>query len=88
LLQDKLGADVSLRALKQLLIERTEGNPFFLEESARTLIESGALDGRRGNYRLVAPITTIALPVTVQSYWRRASTGSGPKTSGCYNPHR
>ena len=67
LLQDKLGADVSLRALKQLLIERTEGNPFFLEESARTLIESGALDGRRGNYRLVAPITTIALPVTVQS---------------------
>ena len=42
LLQDKLGAEVSLRALKQLLIERTEGNPFFLEESARTLIESGA----------------------------------------------
>ena len=24
------------RALKQLLIERTEGNPFFLEESVRT----------------------------------------------------
>jgi predicted ATPase len=67
LLRDKLGGDVSLQALKQLLIERTEGNPFFLEESARTLIESGALDGRRGNYRLVAPITTIALPVTVQS---------------------
>ena len=67
LLQDKLGADASLRALKRLLIERTEGNPFFLEESARTLIESGALDGQRGNYRLVAPITTIALPVTVQS---------------------
>ena len=67
LLRDKLGADASLRALKQLLIERTEGNPFFLEESARTLIESGALDGQRGNYRLVAPITTIALPVSVQS---------------------
>ena len=79
LLQDKLGADVSLRALKQLLIERTQGNPFFLEESARTLIESGALDGRRGNYRLVAPITTIALPVTVQSVLAARIDRLGPE---------
>ena len=79
LLQDKLGADASLRALKQLLIERTEGNPFFLEESARTLIESGALDGRRGNYRLVAPITTIALPVTVQSVLAARIDRLGPE---------
>ena len=79
MLQDKLGADASLRALKQLLIERTEGNPFFLEESARTLIESGALDGRRGNYRLVAPITTIALPVTVQSVLAARIDRLGPE---------
>jgi len=79
LLQDKLGADVSLRALKQLLIERTEGNPFFLEESARTLIESGALDGGRGNYRLVAPITAIALPVTVQSVLAARIDRLGPE---------
>ena len=79
LLQDKLGADASLRALKQLLIERTEGNPFFLEESARTLIESGALDGQRGNYRLVAPITTIALPVTVQSVLAARIDRLGPE---------
>ena len=79
LLQDKLGADASLRALKQLLIERTEGNPFFLEESARTLIESGALDGGRGNYRLVAPITTIALPVTVQSVLAARIDRLGPE---------
>jgi class 3 adenylate cyclase/tetratricopeptide (TPR) repeat protein len=67
LLQDRLGDDTSLHALRQFLIERTEGNPFFLEESARTLIESGALIGRRGDYRLVTPLTAIALPVTVQS---------------------
>ena len=79
LLQDKLGADASLRALKQLLIERTEGNPFFLEESARSLIESGALDGQRGNYRLVAPITTIALPVTVQSVLAARIDRLGPE---------
>jgi class 3 adenylate cyclase/tetratricopeptide (TPR) repeat protein len=67
LLQDRLGADASLRALKQLLIERTQGNPFFLEESVRTLIETGALAGQRGDYRLTTPLTAVALPVTVQS---------------------
>src|SRR2546426_3944442 len=42
-LQALLGDDPSLEALKPLLIARTEGNPFFLEESVRTLVESGVL---------------------------------------------
>ena len=83
---DRLGDDASLRARKQLLIARTEGNPFFLEESARTLVESGALDGRRGNYRLVAPMTNIALPVTVQSVLAAHIDRLAPKESGCCNP--
>ena len=40
----------------QLLIARTEGNPFFLEESVRTLVETGALTGERGAYRLARPL--------------------------------
>ena len=28
-------------AITQLLIARTQGNPFFLEESVRTLVETG-----------------------------------------------
>ena len=36
----------SLEPLKRLLIERTEGNPFFLEESVRTLVETGVARGR------------------------------------------
>ena len=40
-----LGDDAGLAALKQLLIERTEGNPFFLEESVRTLVETQVLVG-------------------------------------------
>ncbi len=67
LLRDRLGDDPTLQGLSHLLIERTEGNPFFIEESARTLIESGVLHGRRGDYKLSAPLTDIALPVTVQS---------------------
>ena len=43
-----LGLDPSLAPLKRLLIERTEGNPFFLEESVRTLVETGVLVGEPG----------------------------------------
>jgi class 3 adenylate cyclase/tetratricopeptide (TPR) repeat protein len=67
LLDVLLGDDPALPALKQLLIDRTEGNPFFLEESARTLIESRVLVGERGGYRLVRPIESIQVPATVQA---------------------
>ena len=50
LLQALLGDDPSLAPLKQLLIARTEGNPFFLEESVRTLEETGVLVGERSAY--------------------------------------
>src|SRR4030095_6631158 len=45
LLESLLGPDAALMPLKRLLIERTEGNPFFLEESIRTLVEAQVLVG-------------------------------------------
>jgi predicted ATPase/class 3 adenylate cyclase len=62
-----LGEDASLAALKELLIQRTEGNPFFLEESVRTLVETGALAGERGAHGLATPITSTQVPATVQA---------------------
>jgi class 3 adenylate cyclase len=62
-----LGDDATLRPLKQLLIERTEGNPFFLEESIRTLIETKALLGERGNYRLSGSLEITRVPATVHA---------------------
>ena len=53
--------------LKQLLIVRTEGNPFFLEESVRTLVETGVLVGEPGAYRLAQALPTIQVPATVQA---------------------
>ena len=67
LLQALLGSDTSLKPLKPLLIERTDGNPFFLEESVRTLIETKVLTGERENYRLDKPIESTQLPATVQA---------------------
>jgi class 3 adenylate cyclase/tetratricopeptide (TPR) repeat protein len=56
-----------LQALKQLLIERTEGNPFFLEECVRTLVETGVLVGEPGAYHLAQALPTIQVPATVQA---------------------
>jgi class 3 adenylate cyclase/tetratricopeptide (TPR) repeat protein len=66
-LQSLLGDDPSLGPLKSLLITRTEGNPFFLEESVRTLVETGVLVGAPGAYRLAQTLSTIRVPATVQA---------------------
>jgi class 3 adenylate cyclase/tetratricopeptide (TPR) repeat protein len=67
LLQALLGNDPGLAPLKQLLIVRTEGNPFFLEESVRTLTETGVLVGERNASRLAQALPTIQVPATVQA---------------------
>jgi class 3 adenylate cyclase/tetratricopeptide (TPR) repeat protein len=59
-----LGDDPSLASLRPLLVKR--GNPFFLEETVRALVESGALAGDRGRYRLVRPVQAMQVPPTVQ----------------------
>jgi tetratricopeptide (TPR) repeat protein len=66
-LQALLGDDPSLEPLKRLLIERTKGNPFFLEESGRTLVETGVLVGAPGAYRLATPVDSLQVPATVQA---------------------
>jgi class 3 adenylate cyclase/tetratricopeptide (TPR) repeat protein len=71
LLDALLGPDESLEPLKRLLIRRTDGNPFFLEESVRTLIETKVLVGERGVCRL-SPGTAdieqrVQIPATAQA---------------------
>jgi tetratricopeptide (TPR) repeat protein len=65
LLDALLGDDPGLVPLKQLLVRR--GNPFFLEETVRTLVDTKALAGERGRYRLIKPVQTLQVPPTVQA---------------------
>ena len=67
LLEVLLGNEAGLQSLKRLLIERTEGNPFFLEESVRTLVETKVLAGERGAYRLAKTAHTLEIPATTQA---------------------
>jgi len=67
LLSSMLGSDPSLDALRNTLIERTEGNPLFLEESVRALVETKALTGARGAYQLARDAASVEVPTTVQA---------------------
>ena len=67
LLATLIGTHATVQPLARLLIERTEGNPLFLEESVRALVETRALVGDPGAYQLVNPVTAIEVPGTVQA---------------------
>ena len=67
LLRAMIGDADVLAPLRQNLIERTGGNPFFLEESIRTLVETQVLAGERGRYRLAKPLESARVPATVQA---------------------
>jgi class 3 adenylate cyclase/tetratricopeptide (TPR) repeat protein len=68
LLDALLGSDATLAPLfKRLVIERTEGNPFFIEESVRSLVETGVLAGERGAYRLTRLVQSLQVPATAQA---------------------
>ena len=67
LLSALLGNDPDLDPLKAQLIERTSGNPFFLEESVRELAERGVLRGSQSDYRLAGTPVVQQTPATVQA---------------------
>jgi class 3 adenylate cyclase/tetratricopeptide (TPR) repeat protein len=67
LLDDLLGQDRSLAGLRTVVHARSGGNPFFVEEIIKSLVESHALDGERGRFRLERTIEDVEIPATVES---------------------
>jgi adenylate cyclase len=51
----------------RFLYERTGGNPFFVEETLRSLVESGQLVGPHGAGRLTGPLAELTVPARVQT---------------------
>jgi len=67
LLNELIGTSAELSNLKMLLFEHTGGVPLFLEETVRSLAESGFMEGKRGDYKIVKPITGLQIPDSIQS---------------------
>ncbi len=65
LLAAMLGNAAELDPLKRLIVERTEGNPFFMEETVQAMFESGALV-RNGKVSLAQPLSSIKIPPSVK----------------------
>jgi class 3 adenylate cyclase len=62
-----VGDDAEVRPLKRLIIERTEGNPFFMEETVLVLLDEGALVRDGAAVRLTKPLSELKIPPTVQA---------------------
>ncbi len=62
-----LGANPELDPFKRLVIERTEGNPFFMEEMVQVLLDEGALVRDGSSARLSRPLGELKIPPTVQA---------------------
>jgi len=67
LLANLLGSALDLAPVKAQLIERTDGNPLFLEEGVWNLVETQALLGERGAYRLAKAQASLPVPPSVQA---------------------
>ena len=67
LLRQLLGGDPSLDGLDEVILERTSGNPFFIEEVVRSLAEDGILEGHQGDYRLARTLDDVRIPDTVRA---------------------
>ncbi|MBI3796864.1 MAG: AAA family ATPase [Deltaproteobacteria bacterium] len=68
LLTALIGDDPALQPLKRFILEKTEGNPFFMEEIVQALAEQGVLSvgAHSGAPLLARPLTDLHLPPTVQ----------------------
>jgi class 3 adenylate cyclase/tetratricopeptide (TPR) repeat protein len=61
-----LGDGAEIAQLKRVIIERTEGNPFFMEETVQVLLDEGALVRDGSSTRLTRPLGDLKIPPTVQ----------------------
>jgi class 3 adenylate cyclase/predicted ATPase len=61
-----MGDGKDLIPLKRLIIERTEGTPFFMEEIVQALFEDGVLQ-RNGVVKLARAMNAVKVPATVQA---------------------
>src|SRR6266540_2146692 len=69
LLEEKVGATHAspLQDLKQFILEKTEGNPFFMEEIVQALVEQGILAPDVGAHGVRPVLADLHLPATVQA---------------------
>ena len=78
-----LGNEASLQPLKRLIFAKTNGNPFFMEETVQVLLDDGVLV-RNGTVKLTKPLSELDIPPTVQVILASRMIGCRPtKKTSC-----
>jgi adenylate cyclase len=67
LLDELVGSDPSVAAIKSVIAGRVAGNPFFAQEIVRELAERRVLEGRRGEYTCRTDISDVSVPGTLHA---------------------
>ena len=67
LLDELLEDEAGLREVKEMLLARTSGNPLFIEESVRALIDRGVIARQDGRLTLIERLDSVRIPQTIQS---------------------
>ncbi len=68
LLESLLKPSAVPSALERFILEKVEGNPFYLEEMLNSLIESDALVEKKGSWQITKPLNALWIPRTVQGH--------------------
>jgi class 3 adenylate cyclase len=66
MLTSLLGEGDDLVPLRRLIIEKTEGTPFFMEETVQMLLDEDSLV-HNGTVKLARPLAELKIPATVQA---------------------
>ena len=66
LIRNLLKTDDLPATVPDLIAKQTEGNPFYIEEVVRSLIDQGAVEYQNGRFRVTAKIDTVVIPGTIQ----------------------
>jgi adenylate cyclase len=67
LVDEFLGSDPSVRAIRSLISARAAGNPFFAQEMVRDLAERSVLDGEPCSYRCTTDVAEVTVPATLHA---------------------
>jgi class 3 adenylate cyclase/tetratricopeptide (TPR) repeat protein len=66
LLESLLGGDAPPQELVGFIEERSDGNPFYVEEVVNSLVETHVLARVDGHWRLAKPLTELGIPTTIR----------------------
>jgi class 3 adenylate cyclase len=66
LVNNLLATDDLPYPIRAAIVRKAEGNPFYIEEVIRSLVDQGVIEARHGRFRVIGTLDAVVIPGTVQ----------------------